>query len=365
MGSSVPEVVATDFTDTTPPHVTIEEVTGVNPDLNVVLFKIQAEDNANAVSLRDCNAGAVSPNCEAGGNYTFLSQSQIPPPNVAPVCTAENLTRRLVVGGLLASNSQSTPANSTYKQSSLFYIAITKTAFEKVPDGCPQWRSDSLQTFIKDRRFSIPTVIDQAGNATEVPIWTAFQKVSTLPTSTLGMCFIGGDALGMSRALTNLSNNFERFTSRFEANSQFSAITKNTSLEKYEDQLRNSKQYARFYQDSFEPDKMNALPVCKKHLFANIFDLAILNTNIANEIAVLSIRLTEFAENESQMRAEAKARQEAEAKTALELKAKQEAEAKAKAAALRKTTITCVKGKLTKKVTAVKPKCPAGYKKKA
>jgi hypothetical protein len=31
-------------------------------------------------------------------------------------------------------------------------------------------------------------------------------------------------------------------------------------------------------------------------------------------------------------------------------------------AASKKTTITCVKGKLTKKVTAVKPKCPAGYK---
>jgi hypothetical protein len=29
-----------------------------------------------------------------------------------------------------------------------------------------------------------------------------------------------------------------------------------------------------------------------------------------------------------------------------------------------KTTITCVKGKLTKKITAVGPKCPAGYKKK-
>jgi hypothetical protein len=27
-----------------------------------------------------------------------------------------------------------------------------------------------------------------------------------------------------------------------------------------------------------------------------------------------------------------------------------------------KMVITCVKGKLTKKVTAVKPKCPAGYK---
>ena len=31
---------------------------------------------------------------------------------------------------------------------------------------------------------------------------------------------------------------------------------------------------------------------------------------------------------------------------------------------LKKTTITCVKGKLTKKVSAGKPKCPAGYKKK-
>jgi hypothetical protein len=32
------------------------------------------------------------------------------------------------------------------------------------------------------------------------------------------------------------------------------------------------------------------------------------------------------------------------------------------AAAVKKTTITCVKGKLTKKVTALKPKCPTGYK---
>ena len=29
-----------------------------------------------------------------------------------------------------------------------------------------------------------------------------------------------------------------------------------------------------------------------------------------------------------------------------------------------KTTITCVKGKTTKKVTGVNPKCPSGYKKK-
>jgi len=66
--------------------------------------------------------------------------------------------------------------------------------------------------------------------------------------------------------------------------------------------------------------------------------------------------------------AELKLKQEAEAKAAL--KAEQEAalkaeqEAVAKAPATKKTTITCVKGKLTKKVTSVKPKCPVGYKKK-
>lgn len=59
-----------------------------------------------------------------------------------------------------------------------------------------------------------------------------------------------------------------------------------------------------------------------------------------------------------------KAKQEAEAKAAAELKAKQEAEATAKAAAAKKTTITCTKGKLIKKVTAVKPKCPSGYRKR-
>jgi hypothetical protein len=33
-------------------------------------------------------------------------------------------------------------------------------------------------------------------------------------------------------------------------------------------------------------------------------------------------------------------------------------------AAQKNSTISCVKGKTTKKVTAVKPKCPAGFKKK-
>jgi M6 family metalloprotease-like protein len=65
-------------------------------------------------------------------------------------------------------------------------------------------------------------------------------------------------------------------------------------------------------------------------------------------------------EADAKAAAELKANQEAVAKAAAELKAKQDAEVKA--AVLKKTSITCVKGKLTKKVTAVKPKCPSGYK---
>ena len=105
--------------------------------------------------------------------------------------------------------------------------------------------------------------------------------------------------------------------------------------------------------------------------------------------------------------AELKAKQETEIKAAAELKAKQETEAKAAAekliadakveaerilavaaaekliadakveavrilakakakaaATTKKTTITCIKGRLVKRVTTVKPVCPAGYKKK-
>ena len=56
----------------------------------------------------------------------------------------------------------------------------------------------------------------------------------------------------------------------------------------------------------------------------------------------------------------------ADAKAAAELKAKQEADAKAavKAPVPVKTNITCIRGKLTKKIIGTNPKCPAGYKKR-
>ena len=67
-------------------------------------------------------------------------------------------------------------------------------------------------------------------------------------------------------------------------------------------------------------------------------------------------------EAELKAAAELKAKQDALAKAAAELKAKQDAVAKA--ATNKKITITCIKGKTVKKVSAIKPKCPAGFKKK-
>ena len=96
-----------------------------------------------------------------------------------------------------------------------------------------------------------------------------------------------------------------------------------------------------------------------------------LEQQVINE-AKAAAELKAKQEAEAKDAAELKAKQEAEAIAALELRAKEEAEAKAvaeklaatKAASLKKTTITCIKGKLVKKVIAVKPVCPKGYKKK-
>lgn len=73
------------------------------------------------------------------------------------------------------------------------------------------------------------------------------------------------------------------------------------------------------------------------------------------------------AEAKAKQEAEAKAKVEAETKAKAEEEARVKAEAEAKTkleASKKKTTITCVKGKVTKKVSAVNPKCPKGYKKK-
>lgn len=129
-----------------------------------------------------------------------------------------------------------------------------------------------------------------------------------------------------------------------------------------------------------------------KKLSLNLIPKKLINSDAAKKLvseananAVIELKAKIEAKDKAAL--ELKAKQEAEAKAATELKtmqdadakdraekaatelkAKQDADAKAAAdkvaAASKKTTITCVKGKLVKKVTAIKPVCPKGYKKK-
>ena len=91
--------------------------------------------------------------------------------------------------------------------------------------------------------------------------------------------------------------------------------------------------------------------------------------NKLNDLQVAARALQIEAEAKARTDADAKARAEAESKAKAEADAKAKAELSAKANMESKTkvlqtskTIICVKGKLTKKITALKPKCPAGFK---
>ena len=81
----------------------------------------------------------------------------------------------------------------------------------------------------------------------------------------------------------------------------------------------------------------------------------ILNIELSEVIDVVTAKWQEAADKA--------ASDKAIADKAAELLAQQTAAA-AKVAQVKKTTITCTKGKVTKKVTGINPKCPAGYKKK-
>ena len=103
----------------------------------------------------------------------------------------------------------------------------------------------------------------------------------------------------------------------------------------------------------------------KQKEFIKAEEIRIAAESKAKQEAEAKAKAEEEAKAKAEAEAKAKAEEEAKAKLEAESRAKAEAEAKAKLEASKKrSTITCVKGKLTKKVSAVNPKCPKGYKKK-
>ena len=83
----------------------------------------------------------------------------------------------------------------------------------------------------------------------------------------------------------------------------------------------------------------------------NFQNLSLIPTSLQNKLSLLPLISSDADLIKSKM-------------DLLDLQITKERAAQAKVTVIKKTTIQCVKGKLTKKVTAIKPKCPAGYKKK-
>ena len=85
-------------------------------------------------------------------------------------------------------------------------------------------------------------------------------------------------------------------------------------------------------------------------------------SKLANSVEAKSLIQKSIANRETLI-AEAKAKADAEAKAKADAEAKAKADAEAKAVS-KKSTITCTKGKTTKKITGVNPRCPLGFRKK-
>ena len=110
----------------------------------------------------------------------------------------------------------------------------------------------------------------------------------------------------------------------------------------------------------------------------NIFDselgqtkLGVWSKSLSTSSAAIDLKNIESQKRQNRLgQIEAKVLAEAKAKQEAEAKAKQEAEAKALADKSKltnnkiKQTITCIRGKSIKKITAYYPKCPLGFKKK-
>jgi hypothetical protein len=93
-------------------------------------------------------------------------------------------------------------------------------------------------------------------------------------------------------------------------------------------------------------------------LLVTNFTESTITFNIAPAVLTSTNQFTNLLDKASATKAEIKDRLAAQAKVEVQPKKVNQSKATAK----KKTTITCIKGKMVKKITAVKPKCPAGYR---
>jgi hypothetical protein len=363
-----PSSLASDFTDTTGPVVNMKLIQGLPSKGNATVFEVVAQDEKNEIKN------------ESIARYISIGFDSNVTSGVAPACFSTSITSPSSVGvQLIPMQQQSLKLPSGWYESK-FTLIIYVAPLVKLPQGCPEWRQGIYFN------FNI-SITDSVGNSSkvfdELPPWrTNRAPISPFmdqlnpknATDTSGYCFM---PLYSKEQKEVFSSNLAKYQNQIERHRGKSYSQ--TILTKFDETYPNflyASEHLQRSQTLFDLDQFRNLAMCKNVNLPGITpDEAIfINTGFELSRAESQDRAVQEAEAKTRAAVELKAKQEAEARTAAELKAKQEADAKAaaelkakqeadaKAAAAKKKTIICTKGKLTRKVTAVKPKCLAGYK---
>ena len=314
---------AIDITDNSQPTFTIKLVNNGANEFNALIFEVKATDDKNGIRLQDWRNGT-----ELNGSGRSVQEFWTVGPNIenlAPVCYLRNTQLQVWVMDENPPNQ-----NLDFASKSRVFHLITLLGQANLPEGClgSEYKLTS--------EFSTLSVMDEAKN---YMLLSYPQKSFVVPVNKLS----GYLCLGFGKNETQYASNYvERYKKLF-SNSQdnidrypsfkdeFEKIQKQIVSESSEF-LSIIESYSSFGSRPFSLDGFLKLPSCKSSSSLN---------SLENMFYRFGYQLDELA-----------------------TKAATLAAVKAAAAAQKKTTITCVKGKLTKKVTAVKPVCPKGYKKK-
>jgi len=316
---------AVDLSDTTPPAISLQLQSSLPSPGNTLVFKLKVTDDRNEIVAQNFTIAL----------FAFFRGEKLM--TLAPLCTQEQSQRELLAEIIPITPAGTRNGVGQYEQS--FYLIAHIPRLLPLPEGCPEWREAftiqgwgrSLSNIFKDAAGNKVSGIDVLYS--DISFTTSYSTSNLVESN---YCFL---MLRNENWLQTFSTVEERFRTKIAiyksedfAKPIFQKINSNYGYLNY---LEN---YLSFSKKSFDLDSFRSLPLCsssKMPLSAGAsFPLSFGTIETVVKPVVDSL----ISETDS-LRSKLTSRQTV-------------------------STITCVKGKLTKKVTAVNPKCPKGYKKR-
>ena len=317
---------AFDTTDTTPPKYEISVIDNGANQYGRVVIKISAKDDKNEIKL---SSNMV---------MTGARLTSTPISGVAPLCGANDQNMTLDIRGTIFTNDFSNPT-SLKGNLRTFYI-VFGVNLGKLPEGCIEWRLPSqnqLSSWVDPANLELQ---DAAGNVTPIKLDLRNLIGFNWPTKVINNSLCIGNANWVTFIEANLTS-YNEASKNFSTNQKFISIRSNFfgALDRFgisKSLIDNIDQYRDFFENT--------------NFDVNVIkDLAPCNNVTLGANTILMELLNQFEASMKQFLVEQAATDKAAAD---------------KAAADKKVTITCIKGKVSKLITGINPKCPVNYKKK-